>query len=251
MMTKNFVNTTKNTKMALTMNRLLLSAAACSALYLGYLQPLHAQQIGFAKPVLSEALRISNYTQTPSAWNKVFIDINAQPANFANYRAPKIQLSTAKSSLGLRLGYRLSPNISLSTYYGNNTASSPIDALIPLNPSNAFSPKFNANGFTSTHAGIDLTGQMSLLKHLTLFGNAGIATYSHSGNYPYSTNANTDGSAKSARFARFGLGLHYDVNTRLGLRLEMERLRPLGPIKSAFGVESGLDNYSLGAVFKF
>ncbi len=218
--------------------RFFLAAIACSTLYFGHLQPVQAQQINAAKPLMGFGMSVTDYQQAPSAWNNVFLNIETRPATFSSYRAPKIQLSTAKTSLGLRLGYRLTPILSLSSYYSKTINSNEADVLSLFPTTNAFMPKFGMNRFSSTHAGLDLAAHVSMLNRLTLFGHAGIANYSY-------------GNTNSTTFARFGLGLHYDINTRLGLRLEMERLRPLGPVKSAFGVENGLDNYSLGAVFKF
>jgi Outer membrane protein beta-barrel domain len=237
-MKKNLSSAIKKTTYAPVKQRFFLAAIACSILYFGYLQPVQAQQISAAKPLMGYGLSVIDYQKSPSAWNNVFLNIEAQPATFTNYRAPKIQLSTAKTSLGLRLGYRLTPILSLSSYYSKALNGDQTDALSLLPTKNAFTPKFGLNRFGSTNTGLDLAAHISMLNRLTLFGHVGIA------NYSYGNNSTT-------KFARFGLGLHYDINTRLGLRLEIERLRPLSPVNSAFGVENGLDNYSLGAAFKF
>ena len=218
----------KNTSLITAKPRILLSAIACSALYLGHLQAAQAQSVAVQS--------ITNYSQAPSAWNNVFLNIDTTPVNFANYRAPKIQFNTAKTSLGLRLGYRINPNLSISSYYGKTSFGQP--EAPSFSTGITFAPKFGNTRFNSTHAGIDLAANVNLLKRLTLFGSAGIANYAMPDH-------------GSAKLARFGLGLHYDINTRLGLRLEMERLRPMGTFSSAFGVDGGLDNYSMGAVFKF
>jgi hypothetical protein len=237
-MKKNLSSDIKKTAFATAKLRFFLAAIAFSTLYFGHLQPVQAQQISAAKPLIGYGLSVTDYQQVPSAWNNVFLNIDAQPATFANYRAPKIQLSTAKTSLGLRLGYRLTPILSLSSYYSKALNGDQTDTLSLFATANAFTPKFGVNRFGSTHTGLDLAAHVSMLNRLTLFGHAGIANYSY-------------GNTSTAKFARFGLGLHYDINTRLGLRLEMERLRPLGPVNSAFGLENGLENYSLGAIFKF
>jgi hypothetical protein len=214
----------------------LVSAIACSALYLGHLQLAYAQAYAQHYTVPT----ISSYGQASSAWNNIFLNIDTAPVTFANYRAPKIQFNSAKTSLGLRLGYRLNPNLSVSSYYGKTSFGQPEAASFSTGI--PFAPKFGSSRFASTHAGIDLAAHVNLLKRLTLFGSAGIATYSHT-EAGYS---NING-----KLARVGLGLHYDLNTRLGLRVEMERLRPFGAFNSAIGADGGLDNYSLGAVFKF
>lgn len=222
----------KNTSFITAKYRILLLAIVCIALYLGHLQTVQAQS--------TAPQTIANYGQTPSAWNNVFLTVEAAPQTFANYRAPKIQFNTATTSLGLRLGYRINPNLNVSSYYGKTSFGRP--EAPSLSTGIAFAPKFGNSRFTSTHAGIDLAARVNLLKRFALFGSAGIATYSH---------AETGYSNVNGKLTRIGLGLQYDLNTRLNLRVEMERLRPFGSFNSAFGTDGSFDNYSLGAVFKF
>ena len=244
----------KNNKFLTRKNRVLLFAIACSAPYLGLLQPAIAQQFTPQNQVLKSFSSYPNYDTTPSAWSNVFLNIESStadlPSNFANYRAPKFQFNTAQSSLGLRLGYRLSPRLSVSGYYGaskfGQSISAPSNAFMAESPFK-FTPSFYTSRFNSTHASVDLAAQVGVFKRLTLFGSAGLMNYNHA-------------EYGNAKLAKLGIGMQYDFNSRLGLRLEMERLRLLGTSGtanlggsfSAFNSPYGnLDSYSLGAVFKF
>lgn len=146
---------------------------------------------------------------------------------------------TNEPSLGMKLGYRLTPNFSLEARYTDKPGLTAESAL-RLEPSLA----------REKSMGLNLVGQMSFFKKLSVEGRAGFRSESFSAGAIDLYGASLAGANSGMRTVNSGLigvGLQYNFNQSVGLRFEVERSRRF------FGdrTSQDADNVSFGVQWRF
>lgn len=142
-------------------------------------------------------------------------DINA-PVTFRTGLGLGLQLS-GEPAIGIKLGYAFNPYFAVESRYQSATLASTAQVL------------FGADTINATQhvqaVGLDLVGNVALMKKLSLQGRAGLrneptlfSSASHSG-----ASINTANTTAGV----MGLSLNYNVNSSLGLRFEVERSHKL------------------------
>ena len=135
---------------------------------------------------------------------------------------------SSEPSVGMKLGYRFNPYVVLESRYLTSNASS-------------FGRDFSSAAHREQSIGLDLVGNVSLMKKLSLEGRAGLRSESQ-----FFSHAIT--SALPTTSGVMGLSLNYNVNSSLGLRFEVERSRKFFNERFAGEADSAV---SFGVLWRF
>jgi hypothetical protein len=147
--------------------------------------------------------------------------------------ATGLQLSN-EPSLGMKLGYRFNPYVALESRYITSASSS-------FGRDVAQFSHFSKATRREQSIGLDLVGNVSLMKKLSLEGRAGLRSET-----TLFSNAYT--SALPTTSGVMGLSLNYNVNSSLGLRFEVERSRKFFNERFAGEADSAV---SFGVLWRF
>jgi hypothetical protein len=144
---------------------------------------------------------------------------------------------SSEPSLGMRFGYRLSPNFSVEAQYVDKAGLTTDSAL-----------RLDAVNGRERALGLNLVGTLPLLKNFSVDGRAGFRNESFSagaidtaGTHFGSTTQRTISSGL------LGVGLQYNFNRSLGLRFDVERNRRFFSDRQS----QDSDNVSFGVVWRF
>ena len=140
-------------------------------------------------------------------------------------------LEDSRIRYGLKLGYPLNSRWGLVANYSQFDRGYDSAMLVPDS---------RALRSPSRSTGLDVVGTMPFLERFSLTGSAGVARLRGDAIFA--------GGARPFSAARLGLGVQYEVNRSLGLRLDMARYRSFG---SSAPFESDADNFSFGVMLKF
>jgi|GEM_PF-2739719 len=147
--------------------------------------------------------------------------------------AAGLQLSN-EPSLGIKLGYRFNPHFAVESRY--------VSANLTITTPSLFNREvINITRHEQT-LGLDLVGNVSLMKKLSLQGRAGLRSEPTLFNNP-----SAGGPAPTASGV-MGLSLNYNINSSLGLRFEVERSRKFFNERFAGDADSAV---SFGVLWRF
>lgn len=144
---------------------------------------------------------------------------------------------SGEPSLGIKLGYRLSPNFSVEAQYADRAGFSADAAL-----------RVDAGSARERALGLNLVGTLPLLKNFSVDGRAGFRSESFSAGAIDAAGSHFyNGTARSVSSGLLGIGLQYNFNRSLGLRFDVERNRRFFSDRQA----QDSDNVSFGVVWRF
>lgn len=140
-------------------------------------------------------------------------------------------------SLGMKLGYRLSPNFSVEAQYADKAGLS-ADSAVRLESSNV----------RERALGLNLVGTLPLLKNFSVDGRAGFRSESFSVGAidPVASHFGI-ATTRSVSSGLLGVGFQYNFNRSLGLRFDVERNRRFFSDRQS----QDSDNVSFGVVWRF
>jgi OOP family OmpA-OmpF porin len=155
-----------------------------------------------------------------------------------------VSISDDNTGLGYKLfgGYQFNKNFAVEGGYwhlgqfGYNASTTPTGGL---------SGKIKVQGLN-----VDAVGMLPLNNRFSVFARLGLQyaeakdSFSSSGAVPAPANSNP---SKSAMNYKAGVGVQYNFNRSLGMRLEAERFR----IDDAVGNRGDIDMYTVGLVYRF
>ena len=139
-------------------------------------------------------------------------------------------------------GYQFNKNFAVEAGYFNLGE---FGFMATTVPAGTLSGKIKVQGLN-----VDAVGMLPLDHKFSVFGRLGLQyaqakdNFSSTGAVPVLSNANP---SKNALNYKAGLGVQYDFNQSLGMRLEAERYR----INDAVGNNGDINMYSLGLVYRF
>lgn len=209
-------------------HRFLAVAAAVAATMTAHVA--HAQYYGGV--VLTRA------AQAPSATG---FNGGEKPAEFASLNPMTRGINlTGEPSLGMKLGFRVNPYVSLEARYVDKPALTS-DAALRLDASARAREK---------SLGLDLVGSTTFFKKLSVDGRAGFRSESFTAGaidlYSSSVAAAAVGT-RTVNSGLVGVGLQYNFNQSLGLRFEVERQRRFFSDRNS----QDADNVMLGVHWRF
>ncbi len=147
---------------------------------------------------------------------------------------------TNEPSLGIKLGYRFNPYFAVESRY------------VTTNFAITSPSYFNRDATSATYTtrreqsvGLDLVGNVSLMKKLSLQGRAGLRSESQALAF---INANVGSLAPTTTAGVMGLSLNYNITSSIGLRFEVERSRKFFNDRFAGDADSAV---SFGVLWRF
>ena len=157
---------------------------------------------------------------------------------------PTTSISDDNRSNAFKLfgGYQFNKNFAVEAGYFNLGE---FGFMATTVPAGTLSGKIKVQGLN-----VDAVGMLPLDNKFSVFGRLGLQyaqakdNFSSTGAVPVLSNANP---SKNALNYKAGLGVQYDFNQSLGMRLEAERYR----INDAVGNNGDINMYSVGLVYRF
>lgn len=143
---------------------------------------------------------------------------------------------------GIKLGYQLSPRFAVVSNYSeferrSGSSMLPLDSRVDFM---AASPR---------SYGLDMVGSLPVFGHLSVSGSAGFARVRGDAIFGSGTaGLFPNPAARALSAGKLGVGVQYDFNSSVGLRLEAERYRNFSANSNA---ETDADNFSFGVMLKF
>ncbi len=146
---------------------------------------------------------------------------------------------SAKSSIGIKLGYRFTPYFSVEGRFADRASSN-----------NIFAPDMGGGNGHEKTVGFDLVGTVPIIKKLSLLGRAGYRNESFAssgGLQPATTAGNGAINARGVNSGVIGVGVQVNFTSSVGLRFEVERTRKFFTDHTM----ADTDNVSFGVVWRF
>lgn len=171
------------------------------------------------------------------------IDNNAIVARQLSDGFTNIRLETKDSPTGYKIfgGYQFSPYFAIE---GGYFELGDFSYRAFMSPNTIYKAHTKPRGIN-----VDLVGILPLSERFSALGRVGATHYRNKDSYRGygAINASPYGSNESDNSHKYGLGLQYDLNSNLSLRLEAERY----DIDNVMFRKSAVDMYSVGVVYRF